>query len=164
MKNANLVVKTLGRKGCTCASCGKYVSPFSTVLDYSEGGKKIYTCSECADIVPDGVAFKTTHKGTNKVAKGVKPHKIVVVATNPATVLDIKLKHGFTSSIQDNGDYKCEYPEKLNSCNVGGWLFNHDGKLNDEYQMLFIEGKPVETASEYHQLVGAQDWYQRVGE
>lgn len=164
MKNTNLVVKTLGRKGCTCCSCGKHINGGSLVLDFSVGGRKMYSCNECADIVPDGVAFKTSHKADNKQAKGVKPHTFAFVATNPATVLDAKISHGFKSQILDNGDYKCEYPSKLNNCNVGGWLFNHDGKLNDEYQMVFINGKAVTTASEYHQLVGAQDWYQRVGE
>lgn len=148
-----------------CRSCGKKFGKGTQMVNYGVGGRKRCVCPQCLEVVPNGNAIlgEETGNGSKRGKTRTMSHKIQVVATNPATVLELKVAHGFSSELLENGDYRCEY-DKMTTCHKGGWLFDHNGNLKDEYQMMFVNGKPVHNVHEYHDIVDAQDWYERVGE
>lgn len=164
MRNSNIVIRTLGQKPASCYNCGKTIPAFTEVIDFRIGGKPRCVCAKCqSGNFDDGFAAKNTETGdgSKRGKTSTKKHTIKVVCSNPITALDLRIVHGFSTVKQDNGDFRCEYKE-MTTCHKGGWLFDENGILFDEYQMMTVNGKPVNTSREYHEAVEAQTWYDEV--
>ena len=164
MRTSNIVIRTLGQKPATCYNCGRTILAGTEVIDFKIGGKPRCVCPLCQiGNFEDGFAKKSTEvgDGSKRGKTTTKTHTIQVVCSNPITALDLRIAHGFSTVKLENGDFRCEY-KKMTTCHKGGWLFDENGQLLDNYQMMVVNGTPVKTSREYHEVVEAQTWYDEI--
>lgn len=160
-----VIFKDLGQKPAVCKCCGRPIMPFTkNVVNVPEGGKARYICPSCLDGDFNDTVALTTAVGDAKRNSATDRHTIQVVVSQPLVACILKVCHNFTSrKLEGSDDFVCEFSD-MGGCWKGAWIFDRNGEFFDGFSKVFVNGQGVENASEYHRVVKAQDWYQRVGE